>query len=235
MGPSLFKVFITIVAIVVTFVKGRHIQNKRKRIIVIMAILLAISTFSNRSIYWFLYWDGPYHGQVVDADTGDPIEGAAVAGIWNFEYIHIKSSIGFANAKETVTDTDGKFRLPLIFAFSPWPFTVIDRMDLVVFKPGYDSHPPVIRRKMKRPERIKYPTTDGKHLVGRYIFCKMWEECVVRLNKAMSVKEVSRAFSWSRHELRTGLGTPEVKLKNFIKMTEDKERYLREWKRFENK
>ena len=96
----LFKVFITIVAIVVTLVKGRHIKDKRKRIVVIMAILLLISIFSNRSIYWLLYWDGPFHGQVVDADTGEPIEGAAVAGIWEFEsfILFITSLTHFANA-----------------------------------------------------------------------------------------------------------------------------------------
>jgi len=137
-----FKVFITILSIVLTIVFGFRIKDKRKRIMVIMMILLIISLASNKSIYWILYWDGPYRGQVVDADTADPIEGAAVAGIWDFEYIYIKSFSGFANAKETVTDEDGKFWLPVIFAFSPWPFTVLDRMDLVVFKPGYDSHPP---------------------------------------------------------------------------------------------
>lgn len=103
-----FKVFITIVAIVVTFVKCREITDRRKRIFVIMAILLAISTFSNRSIYWFLYWDSPYYGQVVDADTGEPIQGASVAGIWKFEgfILFITSLTHFANAKETVTDAD---------------------------------------------------------------------------------------------------------------------------------
>jgi len=119
-----FNVIITIVAIIITFVKCRQIKDKRKRIIVIMAILLAISTFNNRSIYWFLYWDGPYHGQVVDADTGEPIEGAAVAGIWELEYfiLFIYSNTHFANAKETETDEDGKFKLPLTFSFTFWPF-----------------------------------------------------------------------------------------------------------------
>ncbi len=136
------KFVFTIVSIPLTIYFGYRIKDKRKRAMVILLILLVISTASNRSIYWFLYWDGPYHGQVVDAETGGPIQGAAVAGIWDFEYLHIKSSSGFANAKETVTDADGEFRLPVMFAFSPWPITVIDRMSLVVFKPGYDSHPP---------------------------------------------------------------------------------------------
>jgi hypothetical protein len=234
MGLSLFKIFITVVAIVVTFVKGRHIQNKRKRIIVIMAILLAISTFSNRSIYWFLYWDGPYHGQVVDADTGEPIEGAAVAGIWELEgfILFITSFYHFANAKETVTDADGKFKLPLTFAFTFWPFSVIDRMKLVVFKPGYDSHPPSKQMVWTAIEKNKYGMTNHEYRVKFTVKCKMWKKCLVRLNKAMSLKEVSRAFSWSRHALRTGFGTPEVNIKNFIKITEDKERYLKEWKRF---
>ena len=191
-----FKVFITIVAIVVTFVKCRHIKDKRKRIIVIMAILLAISTFSNRSIYWFLYWDGPYHGQVVDADTGEPIEGAAVAGIWEFEgfVLFITSFTHFANAKETVTDADGKFKLPLTFALTFWPFSALDRINLLVFKPGYDSHPPAIRRKMKHPKG-KRTSPDGKYRIGNRAKCNAWKKCLVKLNKVKTVKERQEAYS----------------------------------------
>lgn len=227
-----FNVIITIVAIVVTFVKCRQIKDKRKRIIVIMAILLAISTFNNRSIYWFLYWDGPYHGQVVDADTGEPIEGAAVAGIWELEYfiLFIYSNTHFANAKETVTDADGKFKLPLTFAFTFWPFSALNEMDLVVFKPGYDSHPPAIRRQMKRPKRMKYNTTDGKYYVGRYAFCKAWKNCLVRLNKAKSIDEMLKAVPSI-----SGFDTDVDKLKNFIEMTEKEYRHLRKMKMLQKK
>ena len=227
-----FNVIITIVAIIVTFVKCRQIKNKRKRIIVIMAILLAISTFNNRSIYWFLYWDGPYHGQVVDADTGEPIEGAAVAGIWELEgfVLFITSLTHFANAKETVTDTDGKFRLPLTFAFTFWPFSVLDRINLLVFKPGYDSYPPVIRRQMKRPERKKYTTTDGKYRIGRRSQCKMWKNCLVKLNKARSIDEMLKAVPSI-----PGFNTDEDKLRNFIEITEKEYRHLRKLKMLQKK
>lgn len=223
-----FNIIITIVAIVVTFVKCRQIKNKPKRIIVIMAILLAISTFNNRSIYWFLYWDGPYHGQVVDADTGEPIEGAAVAGIWEFEgfVLFIASFTHFANAKETVTDANGKFKLPLTFAFTFWPFSVINEMDLLVFKPGYDSRPPAIRRKMKRPERIWYTNVDGKYYVGRYADCKIWKKCLVKLNKAKTVKERQEAYSQIMGEY-PGFHHRENKNKNIIKMVENESRHVK--------
>lgn len=222
-----FNVIITIVAIVVTFVKCRQIKDKRKRIIVIMAILLVISTFNNRSIYWFLYWDGPYHGQVIDANTGEPIEGAAVAGIWELEYfiLFIYSNTHFANAKETVTDADGKFKLPLTFAFTFWPFSALDRINLLVFKPGYDSNPPSIRRPKKG--------NDGKvrdYLVGKWVQYEMWEECVVRLNKARSIDEMLKAVPSI-----PGFDTDEDKLRNFVEMTEKEYRHLRKLKMLQKK
>ncbi|BBO72195.1 hypothetical protein DSCA_61250 [Desulfosarcina alkanivorans] len=124
--PLYLKFCITILALILTFVTCREIKDRRKRIIVTMAILLAISTFSNRSIYWFIYWDGPYFGQVVDADTGEPIEGASVAGVWQFEgfILLIASLTHFATAKETVTDAEGKFTIPLT---SIWPPVVKEK------------------------------------------------------------------------------------------------------------
>jgi len=196
---SFFKDLITIVAIIITFVKCRQIKDKTKRIIVFMAILLAISTFHNRSIYWFLYWDGPYHGQVVDADTGEPIEGAAVAATWSLEqFIFYLSSTGpgdFAGAKATVTDADGKFILPPTFAFSFWPFSEISRGRFWVFNPGYDSHPPSKQRAWTTVEKEKYGMSNREYRDNFLVKCKMWRKCLIRLNKAMTIRERREAFA----------------------------------------
>ncbi len=227
-----FNVIITIVAIIVTFVKCRQIKGKRKRIIIIMAILLAISTFNNRSIYWFLYWDGPYHGQVVDADTGEPIEGAAVAGIWELEgfILWIHSFNYFANAKETVTDADGKFKLPLTFAFTFWPFSALDRISLLVFKPGYDSHPPSKQFAWTPVEKKKYGMTNHEYRVKFTVKCKRWKNCLIKLNKAKSIDEMLKAVPSI-----PGFNTDEDKLRNFIEITEKEYRHLRKLKMLQKK
>jgi len=192
---SFFKDLITIVAIIITFVKCRPIKNKPKRIIVFMAILLAISTFHNRSIYWFLYWDGPYYGQVVDADTGEPIQGAAVAATWDLEHfiLYLSSTSSYAGGKETVTDADGKFRLPLTFAFTFWPFSAISQGDFLVFKSGYDSIPPSKYRAWTSEEKEKFGMTNMEYHWKFIARCQMWRKCLVRLNKAKTLKERQEA------------------------------------------
>jgi hypothetical protein len=173
-----FKLILTLLMIGAAFFYGYMTKNKCKRIIGVMLILLVTSLAFNHSIFWILYWDGSYYGHVVDADTSKPIEGASVAGIWEFEHSFLNLSFnGFANATETVTDANGAFKLGPIIAFSFWPFTTLENMNLVVFKPGYDSYPPVIRRKMSKPKKAPVSTTDGKYLVGRYIDCHVCVDC----------------------------------------------------------
>jgi hypothetical protein len=220
------KLIMTLISIGVTVIVGFAIENKRKRILVIMLILLVISMASNRSIYWILYWDGPHYGKVVDADTGEPIVGASVAGIWEFEYLHIKSSVGFANAKETVTNKDGKFTIPLAFAFTFWPFSVLEEMAIVVFKPGYDSHPPVIRRKMQKPENAPVIPTDGKYHVGDFVHCKAWRECEIRLNKAINIKEAISAHTECQSRL-SAMKVNQRKVRKFLEVIDkSKFKYL---------
>ncbi|BBO72160.1 hypothetical protein DSCA_60900 [Desulfosarcina alkanivorans] len=227
--PLYLKFCITIFAIIFTCGLYRAIEDRRKRIIITMLILLAISTFSNRSIYWFIYWDGPYFGKVIDADTGEPIEGACVAGIWEIEnFMLIASMYHFANATETVTDADGEFTIPLTFAFTLWPMSGLDEMDLVVFKPGYDSHPPAIQRKMEKPEHIEHTSPDGNYFVGRRAHCKIWRKCEVRLNKAMSYEE-RRQASGKCLNILASWGMKTSKIKKFVKALKDDNPSLKNW------
>lgn len=93
---------------------------------------------------WLYYWDGPYKGKVIDADIGEPIEGAAVVGV---AYIGIVAGIKdampfFCDAKEAVTDKNGAFILPKISCLNLWPLAGMNKPHFVVFKPGYLSYPP---------------------------------------------------------------------------------------------
>lgn len=212
-----FKLIFMLIAIGLTFLFGYSIKDKRKRIMLIMSVLLFLSLSSNRSIFWLIYWDGPYYGHVVDADSGEPLEGASVAGIWRFEYFHLISTNGFANARETLTDNQGAFVLPPIIAFSFWPITKLENMNLIIFKSGYDSHPPVIRRKMEKPEAAPFPTRDGKYHVGNYAHCKAWRECEVKLNKAMNIKEEISAYTKCKSRL-SAFNVSELKVINFIEV-----------------
>jgi len=83
--------------------------------------------------------DGPRKAQVVDAETGKPLEGVVVLAYW----IKYKTSLGgwaggeHYDSEEVVTDADGRL---VIQARSTWtlnPFRKIEGPELMIFKPGY--------------------------------------------------------------------------------------------------
>lgn len=81
---------------------------------------------------------GPWKAQVVDAETGEPLEGVVVLVVW----LKYSSTLaGWAGgeyyaSEEVVTGPDGRFRIP---ARSLW--VAFDRSihgpDFKIFKPGY--------------------------------------------------------------------------------------------------
>lgn len=85
---------------------------------------------------------GPYMGRVIDAETGEPIEGAIVF----IKIMTVTPNVGgwqyhFANAKEVLTDSNGEFSIellggPLKPLHSWWPYPSFS-----IFKPGYGVFP----------------------------------------------------------------------------------------------
>lgn len=83
--------------------------------------------------------DGAYRGRVIDAETGKPIEGVVVLGVWYKESMTVGGTVGtYYDAKETVTDAMGDFEiqgqgwiLANIIAGS------LSEMHVMVFKAGY--------------------------------------------------------------------------------------------------
>jgi hypothetical protein len=81
---------------------------------------------------------GPWRGQVVDLETGQPLEGVVVVAVWE------KVSPGvmhprrdFEDVDEVVTDSDGRFVIPARRVTTLNPFVNIEGPTLVMFKPGY--------------------------------------------------------------------------------------------------
>lgn len=93
-----------------------------------------------------------FHGQVIDADTKEPIEGAAVVAYW---YKARVTTIGDENLtlkdiKETLTDKNGQWTItgPKGRIHDPFPyFSTITGIyytkepQFIIFKPGYCSWP----------------------------------------------------------------------------------------------
>ena len=80
--------------------------------------------------------DGPYKGRVVDAETGKPIEGVVVLGVWYKEIATAAGGVGsYYDATETVTDKSGEFEikgkgLKILSNIGP--------MHVLIFKAGYE-------------------------------------------------------------------------------------------------
>lgn len=82
---------------------------------------------------------GPWKAQVVDAETGKPLEGVVVLAYWLKYTETIAGTAGgeFYDAEEVVAGLDGRF---VIQARSMWtlnPFRTIKGPEFVIFKPGY--------------------------------------------------------------------------------------------------
>ena len=67
-----------------------------------------------------LFVDGLYWGKVIDADTGKPIAGASVARFWRFKW-NVMGFSSYGDVRETVTDENGCFFLPVARAIKLWP------------------------------------------------------------------------------------------------------------------
>lgn len=83
---------------------------------------------------------GPWDAQVVDAETGQPLEGVAVIAVWNRRLIGRGLvpvwPTGWVGADETVTDAQGRLALPRRL-FAPALVTHVPEPELGLFKAGY--------------------------------------------------------------------------------------------------
>ena len=81
---------------------------------------------------------GPWKGQIVDRETGQPIPGAIVVAIWTVRSrgeVHPHDE--FHSAFEAVSDAEGKFVIPEQTAVPTQPLTAIAGPEIVIFKAGF--------------------------------------------------------------------------------------------------
>ena len=82
-------------------------------------------------------YQGPYRGRVIDAETKQPLAGAAVVAIWQREKIQlIQLSTVFHDAREVLTDANGEFLLDAPDVEREAPAKTL-RPYFVIFTPGY--------------------------------------------------------------------------------------------------
>jgi hypothetical protein len=102
----------------------------------LILIVLALFVFTIPSGCSPWRYENDYKGEIIDADTGKPIEGVVVLGMWFKSYISpAGSSEKFYDAREAVTDDIGEFSIPgmglLIFS------NIDESINVLIFKAGY--------------------------------------------------------------------------------------------------
>jgi hypothetical protein len=103
---------------------------RNKGLLIIMCLIIV------GSLLWFLTWyDGPYKGGVIDAETGKPIEGVVVLGVWYKELPSPGGTVGsYFDAQETVTDKNGDFEVKGLGL----QIITVSEMHVLIFKAGYE-------------------------------------------------------------------------------------------------
>jgi hypothetical protein len=81
---------------------------------------------------------GPWKGQIVERETGQPIAGAVVLAIWTVRsWGEIHPHDEFHSAIEAVSDAEGRFLIPEQNAVPTKPLTAIAGPEIVIFKAGF--------------------------------------------------------------------------------------------------
>ncbi len=84
---------------------------------------------------------GPWKGKVIDIETKEPLEGAVVLAVWERVYrTPTVASSYFYEAKEVLTDKEGRFEIPSYIPINLLPLISYMRgPSFTIFKPGYGS------------------------------------------------------------------------------------------------
>jgi hypothetical protein len=86
---------------------------------------------------------GPYYGKVIDAETKEPLEGAAVLIVYKTEQYGLAGAVShYEDAQEMLTDKNGEFKIPsmrvstfrILSSWEKYP-------EVRIFKPGYGCYP----------------------------------------------------------------------------------------------
>jgi hypothetical protein len=99
-------------------------------------------------------YDGPYKGQVIDADTGKSIEGVVVLGVWYKQNPGPGGAVSeYYDAMETVTDKNGEFKIK---GLGLLVMSNIIPMDVLIFKAGYEYESGLWSALKKYAKEIKW-------------------------------------------------------------------------------
>lgn len=119
----------------------------RRSITTLKLMIVAIMFLCNIGCVSIMRIDGPYEGKVVDAETGQPIVGAVVHGTWYRAHPGPGgASHTYYDSYEMLTGKNGEFSIP---GQGLLMLSMIEEMDVTIFKAGYEQITPNVWRGLK--------------------------------------------------------------------------------------
>lgn len=111
-------------------------MRKALKIIPLFIALIGISSFGALSN---VEAAGPWKAQVVNAETGKPLEGVVILAVW-YRYVWLigqHGHLGYGASQEVVTNKEGRFTIASRSSWTLNPFVHLRAPDFRIFKPGY--------------------------------------------------------------------------------------------------
>jgi len=111
-----------------------RVTRNRKITVFVLSLLFPLWVFGDPPVYFAK----EIRGQVVDAETGRPLEGVVIVARWTLRWIGIgdSSTGGEINTLEAVTDREGNYFIPRWGPRPRPPLAFLDNLDpeLTLFK-----------------------------------------------------------------------------------------------------
>ena len=134
---------------------------------------------------------GPFDGQIVDADTGEPITDAEIVAVWSYSRGDGFVGADGANAVQVSTDEAGRYRIPRPAAHRTGEHRVLHGFTLFVYKRGYVGY----RSDLTLEGRPRRDFTMRRNEVR----LRKWrprDSHVAHLTMLAGPREVRQAYAW---------------------------------------
>lgn len=153
-----------------------------------------------------IYTSGPYQGKVIDAETKQPLVGAAVVAVWNWEGFGLgHPTEGFYDALEVLTDVNGEFTMPQKTFVPALSSGWIQDPRFSIYFPGYAEFP--------------FGQTEPK---GEALDTAFREHSTVELPRLKTIEERRRFATLPFHTF----GVPESKMPNLLRLVNSERKAL---------
>jgi hypothetical protein len=167
-----------------------------------LVLTTTVAAFNN-SILATDTWAQIYRGKVVDAETGQPLEGAVFVIVWTKKpLVTMDGPEYFHSATEALTDSKGEFSVDGSPGVDWNPFTYVrNHPSIAIFVPGYGPFPTGHVKDMPTEEMEKAMTGAGS---------------VIKLPKLKTQEEMRRFASPGTLQISTG--TPYEDIPNLVRL-----------------